>query len=187
MHIHFRISINVILFIIANVVSEADDEDTTVNPGSDIFGTAALDLSNEGSTFHPDYDVALDNVALGNGASDINAPPGKEDLGSVESLNPLNPLIPDTSSGAGGSIAVSDSNNCAGNLGKREDSDGTLGHYSSLPRTLFSLDSSTEMSPLKSVKPVFPECPSPSPSILQTLCKSFKAYPQNFGNMSRTG
>lgn len=173
-----HILISVMLFIITNAVLEVDDESTSENSGSDNFGIASMDSFNKDLTLHPDYTFAPDNFVLNSVASDTIAP----DEENVMSVNSLNPLQSDFSGGTGGSVAISDSSNCASNLGKRQDSDDTLGNYSFPKRPYFS-GFITKSSLPKSVKPVFStlfptlECPSLSASVLPPLC-SFKAYPE---------
>lgn len=120
--------INVMFSIIANGVdgqSMTENSDTSnnllvaapepFNQGSPFrsgYNVAALDPSNQDLAIHSDHNSALDNE---NGVSGDS-------------------LSPDALSGMSDSISLSDSSNCVGNLGKRQDSGFTLGNYS-FPKT----------------------------------------------------
>lgn len=115
-----RVLINVMLkSIIANAVlrvygqSTTDNSDPSNNNNNNIASIPALDQLNQDSTFLPGYNVAPNDT------------PNKENSGTGDSPNPLNL---DILSGTGDPMSISDSSNCAGNLGKREDSDLTLGN-----------------------------------------------------------
>ncbi|MCJ1424939.1 hypothetical protein MMC29_002827 [Sticta canariensis] len=112
------------------------------NPGIDNLEVPALDPFTQPTTLDPNSLVALNNVASDNGAPDDNSPntfalddntpntftlddfaPNQKNVGSVGTLNLPNSDISGLTEGL---TAISDSENCAGSLGKREDSGLTL-------------------------------------------------------------
>lgn len=135
-----RIVINVILLIIANAVLRVDGQSKTKDfDSSNDLSIPAPDPFDQDSAVPPDYKVAaLDPSNLDSTIhSDYNVVSG-------DSLKPMNL---DLSSGTG------DLSNCPANLGKREDSDFTLGNYSS-PKTPVISGLSAEKTQPKPTKPV---------------------------------
>lgn len=133
---HLRVSISVALCIIASAVSGVDDNSAVGIPGIDNLEVPAFDPFTQPMTLDPTSIVALNNVASDNGAPDDNTPntfalddfaPNEENTGSVGTLNFPNSDISGLTEGL---TTVSDSENCAGNLGKREDNGLTICHYS---------------------------------------------------------
>ena len=135
---HVRFSICVALFTIANAALGVDDESANNLEGP------ALDSFTPPTSLDSNSLVALNNDALDNGAPHDKAPntfalddfaPSEENLGSVGT-----PSFPtsDTSGVTQGLTAVSDSGNCAENLGKREDKGLTICHYSFPQPSIFT-------------------------------------------------
>lgn len=125
---HARISVGVALFIIAHAVFGADDQSAVGNPGIDNLEVPALDPFTQPTSLDPNFIVAL---APENSASDDDTPnifalddvaPMEVNLGSVGTLGFPNSGV------AEGVTTISDSRNCAENLGKREDSGLTICH-----------------------------------------------------------
>ena len=150
---HVRISVSVALCILASAVLGVD-ENSAVGTGIDNLEVPSLNPLTQPTTLDPNSLVALNNVASDNGAPDDNTPnafalddktpntftlddfaPNQENVGSVGTLKFPNL---DISGLTEGMTAISDSENCAGNLGKREDSGLTIGHYSFPKPSIFT-------------------------------------------------
>lgn len=112
---------NVLLFILANVVSRVDGQSTTEDSDtSNNFLIAALDPLSQDSTFVPDNNLMPNNVVPD------NLVPHKENLENLENVD-FQDL--DLSTIMGDSIFISDSKKCAGTLGKKSDGGSTSGNY----------------------------------------------------------
>lgn len=175
-----RILINFTLFFIANAASRVDDlQSTGEASGRDSLMAVALDPIQNSNFLPLDYTVAPNDVASLD----------EENVGSDDFPN----LDFSTLTGDSISIATSDSNHCAGNLGRRQDSGFTLGNNippTPLTTAVFfaSLELITEMIQPKPVQPVLPtlsptQDPTSKPNPNPTLYWSF---PKKLGNAFRT-